>query len=204
MSLCHSYMPNYFSIDDILSSQERVSCKIEVKLPGLGYLDVSSESPDLQPGTKLDLPHWLAYPMSSRTHPFVSMEVPRIYTEAYREILTADACAVALNKWSCYFYEFGIHLAQYENNDCKSIQDLLLQTFKSRFRLVMDWAQNTGTDPTVGLQLPILERKLFLTGRKSRCLLISWLKEGGGNIETSEMVANHKKRKRAELEDENT
>lgn len=67
----------------------------------------------------------------------------------------------------------------------------------------MDWAQNTGKDPTIGLQLPILERNVFLTGRKSRCLLTDWLKQGCGDIETSEVVANHKKRKRAELEDEN-
>lgn len=65
----------------------------------------------------------------------------------------------------------------------------------------MDWAQNPVADPTIGSQLPILERNLYLTGRKARLLLTGWLKEGVGSIETSEVVANYmKKRKRAEFE----
>ena len=37
MVFCQSYIPDYFAITDILSTEERISCKIEVvKLPGLG------------------------------------------------------------------------------------------------------------------------------------------------------------------------
>ncbi|XP_012253168.1 DNA replication complex GINS protein PSF3 [Athalia rosae] len=204
MSLCSSYSPNYFSLIDILATQERVSCQTRIILPGLGFLDVSSESPDLQPGTKLDLPHWLAFPLNAPERRIVNITVPKIYKESYKEIINADASAIDLNKWCTYYYEFGIHLSGYNHRDCEKIQDLLLQTFKSRFRLVMDWAQNTGTDPTVGSQLPVLEKSIFTAGRKSRCILISWLKEGGGNIETSDMVVNHKKRKRTEFETNNT
>lgn len=65
----------------------------------------------------------------------------------------------------------------------------------------MDWAQNPVSDPTLGSQLPVLERNLFTAGRKARVQLISWLKEGVGSIETSEVVASFmKKRKRAEFE----
>ena len=38
MACCQSYSPNYFAITDILSTEERISCKIEVELPGLGNL----------------------------------------------------------------------------------------------------------------------------------------------------------------------
>ena len=76
----------------------------------------------------------------------------------------------------------------------------VFQTFKTRFRLVMDWAQNPVSDPTLGSQLPLMERQLFLTGRKARAQLIEWLKQGGGNIETSEVVSSlMKKRKRIEF-----
>lgn len=36
MACCQSYTPDYFAISDILSTEERVSSKIEVELPGLG------------------------------------------------------------------------------------------------------------------------------------------------------------------------
>lgn len=65
----------------------------------------------------------------------------------------------------------------------------------------MDWANNPFSDPTLASQFPILERNLFLSGRKSRGLMVEWLKEGSGNIEKSELVANlMKKRKRDEFE----
>lgn len=36
MSLSPSYIPNYFSVSDILASEERILCKTEVTLPRLG------------------------------------------------------------------------------------------------------------------------------------------------------------------------
>lgn len=54
----------------------------------------------------------------------------------------------------------------------------------------MDWADNPVVDLNVGSHLPVLEKGLFLVGRKARVLLIQWLEKGGGNIETSELVAN--------------
>lgn len=36
MAYCQSYTPNYFALNDILSTEERVSCKIEIELLGLG------------------------------------------------------------------------------------------------------------------------------------------------------------------------
>lgn len=36
MSSSQSYFPNYFSINDILATEERILCQVEVPLPGLG------------------------------------------------------------------------------------------------------------------------------------------------------------------------
>ena len=32
MAYCQSYTPDYFALNDILSTEERVSCKIEIEL----------------------------------------------------------------------------------------------------------------------------------------------------------------------------
>ncbi|KAF7996266.1 hypothetical protein HCN44_001898 [Aphidius gifuensis] len=237
MSLITSYTPNYFSINDILATEERILCTIEITLPRLGFLDVSTDEEDLKKGTKLEFPFWLAQTMGCRRTPIVSIEIPKYYKEGYREILEADACAVTLSRWNPCYYELGMLLNQFTNaetekipaslekaiiydilkitinernekiinvvncGECKYLNKIYNQTFRSRIRLVMDWAQNPVSDPTLGSQLPILERNLFTAGRKARVQLISWLKEGVGSIETSEVVASFmKKRKRAEFE----
>lgn len=64
----------------------------------------------------------------------------------------------------------------------------------------MDWTQHPFADPTLYSQFPLLERNLFTVGRKARNLLIVWLKQGSGNIEKSDLVANlMKKRNRDDL-----
>ncbi|XP_078042043.1 DNA replication complex GINS protein PSF3 isoform X2 [Augochlora pura] len=184
MACCQSYVPDYFAINDILSSEERITCKIEVELPGLGFLDNSSTLTNLNVGSKVEFPLWLAEALKNLQNPAVSIDIPKIFKEGYREILEADAEVIVLNKWNPYFYEL----------------ESLLQTFKSRFRLIMDWAHNPVSDPTQGNQLPRLERDLFLNGKKAKIRLVEWLQMGTNSILPSELTANLKKRKRADYE----
>ncbi|KOC64296.1 DNA replication complex GINS protein PSF3 [Habropoda laboriosa] len=161
MACYQSYTPDYFSVNDILCTEERISCTIEVELLGLGFLDTSSQTEDIKVGSKVEFPLWLAESLKSLQNSVVSVDIPKIYKEGYREF---------------YF------------------------TFKSRFRVVMDWAQNPISDPTLGNQLPRLERDLFLSGRKAKVRLLEWLKMGTNSILPSEITANLKKRKRANYE----
>lgn len=72
-----------------------------------GKLDSSAESSDLKVGTILELPLWLIQSISTGRQPLVMPMLPKIYKEAYREILKADASAVDLHKFNLHFYEFG-------------------------------------------------------------------------------------------------
>lgn len=60
MELNRSYNPGYFSLEDILATQERVPCHVEKELKDVGFLDPGSESADLAKGTRLELPYWMA------------------------------------------------------------------------------------------------------------------------------------------------
>ena len=59
MELNRSYSPGYFSLQDILATQERVPCHVEKDLKDIGFLDPGSENVDLPKGTKLELPYWM-------------------------------------------------------------------------------------------------------------------------------------------------
>ncbi|XP_069702569.1 DNA replication complex GINS protein PSF3 [Periplaneta americana] len=195
-----SLTPHYFSLEDIFATQERVPCKFILPVPRLGFLDPSSESDDIVVGTSAELPFWLARAISSRRRNIVTIDIPKIYKEAYREILKADACVVDLHKFGLFFYQFGAYISRLNHRDSAAIGAILVQTFKERFRQVMDWAHNSGTDPAISQRLDSLERSLFREGHQTQAQLDAWLSQGPERITAAQMVVNHKKRKLADLE----
>lgn len=42
-----------------------------------------------------------------RRQQILSLDLPKVYTELYREILKADATVVDMHKFGAYFYELG-------------------------------------------------------------------------------------------------
>lgn len=191
----------YFSIDDILATNERVPCRFEVAVNKLGFLDPSSESPDIAQGTKLDLPFWLA--QSLHRQRIISVDMPKIYREAYREILNADANVVDLHKMGPYFYQFGLHLLGFQHPEAEDISRMLSETFRNRFRKLMDASQNSLEEDATSLTacLDRTEIAIFSLGHKSLLDFKQWQARELKKIATADLVVNHRKRKRAILED---
>ncbi|XP_064467012.1 DNA replication complex GINS protein PSF3-like [Ornithodoros turicata] len=192
---------DYFSLDEILTTNERIPCKIELSIPNFGSLDPSSESPDLKPGTKLDLPLWLARQLLNRH--VIAVEVPKVYRETYREILSADAAAVDLYRLQPHFYNFGLHIQNLPVLDADDISQALIQAFKSRLRKIMDRSQNGVQEDATGVltaQLDNTERSLFAISQKAALDFKRWQGRQSHKISTVPMVVNHRKRKRAALD----
>lgn len=79
-----------------------------------GFLDPSSTEIDLKTGSNLEIPLWLAESLYTRRPPLVNIDLPKIYKDAYREILNADACTVDMHKLGHYFYEFGCYISKHD------------------------------------------------------------------------------------------
>lgn len=56
--MSYSYYPNYYSIEDIFVTQEKVPCVVEQDLPKLGFLDPSEASQDLKKDQEVELSLW--------------------------------------------------------------------------------------------------------------------------------------------------
>ncbi|XP_061197042.1 DNA replication complex GINS protein PSF3-like [Saccostrea echinata] len=196
-------MFDYFDINDILSTQQRVPCKVEMTIYRLGYLDTSSESEHLQPGTKLEMPYWMARGLCSSTRHIVSVDLPKQYKEGYREIFTADPTVVDLHKLGPYFYNYGSQLLKFELPETPDVAKSLLQTFQGRLRKIMDSSQNSYNEDTSKLieKLDESERILFKEGQKALNDFQCWETRKTEKLTTSEMVKNHRKRKRVVLEE---
>ncbi|XP_038069402.1 DNA replication complex GINS protein PSF3-like [Patiria miniata] len=194
---------NYYNIEDILASQEKVPVKTELPMYHLGFLNSSSDSEHILPGAKMELPFWLATGLCSRKRKIVSVELPKSYRAGYREIFTADPNVVDLHKMGPYFYSFGTKLLCFESTESDDIARSLLQTFVGRFRRIMDNSQNALNEDITKLmtKLDEMERSLFRAGQQSLMAFQQWETRKMTKMAASDMVAGHRKRKRAMMED---
>lgn len=80
---------------------------------------------------------------------------------------------------------------------------LSLQTFRHRFRKLMDTSQNSLEEEGITLtaNLDRTEVALFNVGHKSLLDLKNWQSRKNQKILTANLVMNHKKRKRTVMED---
>ena len=118
---------DYFNLDDILASNEKVPCRFEMPVYRLGFLDASSSEEHLAKGTKLELPCWLSRELCTRRRKIVSVEFPKVYSETYRQIYKADANTLDLHKMGPYFYKFGVKLLHMEHYDAGLVASSISQ-----------------------------------------------------------------------------
>lgn len=109
-----SYDPNYFSLADIIVTQERVACTIQSRLPGMGRLDPSSIDADLEPGKKVEFPLWYAMHFDASRQRHLKAHIPDIYKKISKEVCEADATAVELGRMNKNFYEFGRYVTRFD------------------------------------------------------------------------------------------
>lgn len=189
---------DFFSIDDILSSQQKLPCQFELPVYRLGFLNPSSSDEHLQPGTKLELPLWLAKALCTRRRKIVTVGIPKAYSESQRDILSADANIVDLYKMGPYYYSMGVKLLHFDHLERADLSKSLLETFLNRFRRIMDSSQNAfqvDTNPLTS-RLDEAERTMFRAGQRAMDDFEKWEKGRSNRITTSTMVQGSRKRKR--------
>ncbi|KAM9228196.1 DNA replication complex GINS protein PSF3 isoform 1-T1 [Leptosomus discolor] len=195
---------NFLSLDDILMSQEKLPGRAESTLPRLAFaLGQGAAAGDSIPeGSKLEIPLWLAKGLHDSKRKIISVELPKIYKEAWRTVFSADANVVDLHKMGPYYYGFGSQLLNFDNPENPEIAQTILQTFISRFRRIMDSSQNAYNEDTSVLvaRLDELERALFRAGQKGLNDFQCWEKGQASQITASSLVQNYGKRKFADVD----
>ena len=147
----------YFSLDDILASQERIPLTIKQDLPQLGFLDSQSHHQNdptiLSNGTKLELPLWMAKSLKAQGR--AKLDLPQTWSLSQRQIYTADPNVLDLHKYGPFFYQSGCHVlklvskGQNLDEEAESIAALLVETLTKRFRRIMDASANAEGQDTL-------------------------------------------------------
>ena len=189
---------SYFSIDDILASQQKVPVQFETTVYNLGFLNPSANERNLEPGLKVELPFWLSKVLGGRKRQIVKVELPKQYRRNLREILKADAKVVDLYKMGPYYYGLGMKLLCFDQLECRELSRCLLETFLNRFRQLMDNAQHAEEADTFSLtsKLDEVERVLFHLGQRTAQQMGLWERGQSQKITSSLIVQANRKRKR--------
>ncbi|XP_071476559.1 DNA replication complex GINS protein PSF3-like [Diadema antillarum] len=199
----NNHADNYYDISDILASHEKVPTKVELPLYRLGFLNPGSDGEHIRAGTKLDLPYWLVTGLHGRRRRIVSVEPPKSYRGSYRQITSADANVVDLHKMGPYYYAFGTKIISFDFPESEDIAKSLIETYVGRFRKVMDGSQNASHEDNNRLtsKMDETERSIYRAGQSSLQSFQKWETRRIAKISASDMVSNHRKRKRAEADD---
>ena len=193
----------YYDLDDIITMQEKVPVKFELPCYRLGFLDPSTTNEHLDSGTKMEIPCWLALKLCTGRRLIASVELPKIYNGAYREIFKADANVLDLHKMGPYFFRFGTRLLHFQHRDSGDVARAMLEVFVKRFRKVMDASHNASHQDVVKIKqkLDEFEIALFESGQSTLHDHNAWLKGHVGQLTISNTVSIQRKRKRAEMEE---
>ncbi|CCX33030.1 Similar to DNA replication complex GINS protein psf3; acc. no. Q4WQ54 [Pyronema omphalodes CBS 100304] len=166
---------SYYDIDAILTDSQKVPCTFEVDVPGLGYLESSSASPDIKAGTRIQLPLWLAEMLAvsqrlGTLENVISLDIPEALAPRVQNALKADPKTVELRSLATHFYGLGERvLGLFEEEE---LCDVLINTYKQRTAEISDLAHNPqgalGGDAGAFLRgLDEEERQLFRVAHDS-------------------------------------
>ncbi|GBG25839.1 DNA replication complex GINS protein PSF3 [Hondaea fermentalgiana] len=174
----------YYDLDAILAEEERVPTTFLSDAQDLGILDSSSDNDDLSRGTKAELPLWLATTLAERI--WVKLELPRCYQSRFRTYLLADPTVVALSERSPTYYETGFRLASFVR-ESSSLCDSLIRTLATRFKGVIDKAQNSRNEDISSLtrSMTAIERRLFDLAHQGSIDILLWKQRDSERIHSA-------------------
>lgn len=200
-----NYSSNYYSISDILVTQEKIPCIAETPLAALGAYDSSFDSENVAAGQTLELPLWYAQYSSTPRMRTLTFQVPDVYQKKLKEICEADALAVDLGRMNKFFYELGLYVVPYDRT--ASLSTMLYETCRQRCRSLIDLCKDTNKELKGSKKFEYAELELYAIGCRTNELFAKWLSGTEDLLHTPIMVTNHQKRRRAMLEgdsEENT
>eukprot|EP00752_Nemacystus_decipiens_P004561 g4163.t1 len=185
----------YYDIDSILSEEVRVPCVFALDAVGMGVLDPTTSDEDLSQGAKVDFPLWMARPLAGKG--MVDLDLPKHYTDRFREQLEAGPGAVNLRERCPFYYEVGVALAALTGD--QRLQDTLLMVFSGeRFKSLLDCSLNSLNEDVNSFtrDLPNLEKSLFSAGYRTSEEYVGWKSRVFNKLATSKVIQGKVKRQR--------
>mmetsp|Transcript_11247 Transcript_11247/g.12748 ORF Transcript_11247/g.12748 Transcript_11247/m.12748 type:complete len:194 (-) Transcript_11247:1122-1703(-) len=167
---------DYYGIDDILSEEDQIPVTFNTDAFNLGFLDSTSDSPELGKGAQVELPCWLADILAQRN--FVKIKMPKHYTKKYRTYLLADPTVVNLRDKSSFYYDTGIRLCKFFRSSAEAsiLVSTCLKAFSFRYRSILDRCLSSRNEDNTSYtnMLTHTEQLIFNAGYNSSHEIFKW------------------------------
>ncbi|KAI0248699.1 GINS complex Psf3 component [Lactifluus subvellereus] len=178
----------YYSIDSILSENQKIQCTFKVDIPDMGHLDGGRER-DIKAQSKIQLPLWLAFILIYSD--YADFTIPPPFNSRVRNALNAEAKSVRLSALvgaGGLWYGFGKIITRLlDDAPANEMSELLTKTFRNRLVEVIDQAQHFAAlgpaggggqsgDAALTFRegLEATERELFLLAQESAKKTKQW------------------------------
>lgn len=176
-------------MDDIMMEEEPVSVVFQRAASGVVQIDPSAETNTVEPGSKVELPFWLANELHVRQA--VSMSVPACFDQKTKKEIQADVACVDLRTRCPYFYELGCRIAPMIGD--KTIGPLLLYAFKCRYKDILIKGHNASSIAPKSLSLLTKEESsLYEAARASMAAFKKW-RIGGSRYQRATILGKKRK-----------
>ncbi|ORX33936.1 hypothetical protein BD324DRAFT_637744 [Kockovaella imperatae] len=183
---------DYYSLQSILADNHKLSCTFTLDVPGLGYLEGSTE-PDIHQNSKVEIPFWLAQTLS--LNEFTTFPLPPAYSNRVRAALNASAPSVKLSHLvgggGCW-YRWGRRIAEVLDDQPQAdLLNMLLNAFLARLPPLQDLSAHiasadhsipegdAGSGESFREGMEGDERDLFSVGQDSARITKAWYDSNG-------------------------
>lgn len=140
-------MSNYYDLDEILADAEKVPCRFNMTVPGLGYLE-GNPGKAIQKDTKLELPTWLAEVLAvcellkGSGDSFVDLSEPDCISTKVKNAIKTSPTAVDLHKLLPNYYKMVEKWCSMFDNE--ELVDLAMAMLKERSYEISNFAGNAN------------------------------------------------------------
>lgn len=200
-----NYSANYYSISDIIVTQEKIPCTAENLVHGLGTVDTSFDEPNIAAGQTIELPLWYAAQSSAPRSRTFRFQIPEVYEKKLKDICEADALAVDLGRMNQFYYMFGQYISRFDRSN--TVSAMLYEMCRSRCRSLIDLCKDTAKGLKNSKKFDHIELQLYTRGCRMNEKFGRWLTGSEALLHTPSMVTSHQKRRRAHMDpdgEENT
>ncbi|XP_055677881.1 DNA replication complex GINS protein PSF3 [Lutzomyia longipalpis] len=212
-----SYLPNYYSLMDILATEEKVpyeKTQVLTNLERRTHVTLTSENGDLsmapfdvslsgsasaeetpveQTEGEHELPFWMLNDAEDLHNYYVKIKVPELYRSLNKSICEAGANSVDLGRLCKYFYEFGLHVSKFDDHNI--IENMLLNTLRQRLSHIIDLCNCPDMKSKRDNHFDCSEEKLYNVGCETFSAYHNWLTK-----EVAATRSRNTKRKRSAME----
>ncbi|KAF9821021.1 hypothetical protein IEO21_00998 [Rhodonia placenta] len=134
---------DYFSVESILSENQKIQCTFKIDIPDMGHLDGGNER-DIKALSKIQVPMWIAYILIYSD--YADFTIPPPFAARVRNALNAEARSVRLSSLvgqGGLWYGFGRMIMRLLNDaPAQEISDILVKAFRARLPEIIDQAQH--------------------------------------------------------------